>query len=69
MMSDAELRYLERYGPVKYARTARLIDVCMRLSSRPCTRGDWCDEGSPCARHERTPRVAERYVRMSERSK
>jgi hypothetical protein len=71
-MTPAELDYLTRFGPTQHARTARLIDLCIAINERISTRlrkrgGCNCDVGGVCEDHNRTPRIAERYLRRLEK--
>lgn len=43
-------------------RARLLTDASMHLYDRECSPGDWCDQGSKCARHELTPAAAELAV-------
>ncbi len=47
-----------------HQRTALLVNASIWHGNQECTRGDFCDEGSLCTRHEQTPAVAELTVNV-----
>jgi hypothetical protein len=61
MQTDPEMRVYNK-SPRKYASIALQVDLCMAHSRRPCAGGE-CDE-DPCPRHQRTPQVVSRYLRL-----
>ena len=68
-MTDPQLTCYRTMPRERYAHAADLIDLQMRIGSRPCA-GGWCDgDSGACPRHERSERVAERYLRMKARGR
>lgn len=63
---DPQMRAYRTMTPRQYAHTARLVDICMRISDLPCAGGE-CDEDRACRRHRNAPQVADRLDRLTER--
>jgi hypothetical protein len=59
--------YIRERRPHRYASIARMVDLSMSLSGRPCT-GNGCDEGRHCPRHARITAVVDRYLRLKGRA-
>lgn len=65
---DPQLECYQRMSPQQYARAHDAIAIAMRIGERDCT-GNGCDLGRPCPRHARSLEVAERYLRLRERTR
>jgi hypothetical protein len=66
--TDPQLRAYYTMTPEQYAHAHDCIAIEMRLSRRRCV-GGRCDDEGECSRHERSTRVAERYLRMKRRAR